>query len=148
MKKNNRSEALVSEKPFVLSVKVVIRDDTGRCLLIKRSMSSKWSPGKWELPGGKIDPGESFDEALLREVDEETGLKISLQRVAGSAEFELETKKVACIVMEGHIESGQFQLSSEHDDYAWVPARELPKMDLAEPFLVFAKKYIKAHTEI
>ena len=71
----------MSHKPFALSAKVVVRDEEGRCLLLKRSMSSKGNPGKWDLPGGKVDIGESFDQGLLREVAEETGLTISLQRV-------------------------------------------------------------------
>lgn len=58
-------------KPLSLSVKIVIRDDNSRFLLLKSSMSSKGNPGKWDLPGGKIDAGESFDEALHREVFEE-----------------------------------------------------------------------------
>ena len=53
-------------KPLKLSVKIVVRDDAGRCLLLRRSLSSKGNPGKWDFPGGKIDPGESFDEALVR----------------------------------------------------------------------------------
>jgi len=65
-------------KPFRLSMKVVILDDMGRILLIQRSMGSRGNPGKWDFPGGKVDQGETFDEALLREVFEETKLKISL----------------------------------------------------------------------
>ncbi len=42
-------------KPFALSTKVVIRDDAGRCLLLKRALSSKGNPGKWEFPGGKAE---------------------------------------------------------------------------------------------
>lgn len=43
----------MSHKPFALSAKVVVRDEEGRCLLLKRSMSSKGNPGKWDLPGGR-----------------------------------------------------------------------------------------------
>ena len=53
-------------KPLRLSVKIVVRDDAGRCLLLKRSLTSKGNPGKWEFPGGKIDPGESFDRPWSR----------------------------------------------------------------------------------
>jgi 8-oxo-dGTP diphosphatase len=67
----------MKEKPYGLSVKMVLRDDNGRCLLLKRSMNSKWYAGKWEFPGGKVDPGENFGDALLREVFEETGLRIT-----------------------------------------------------------------------
>ena len=128
-------------KPLVLSVKVVIRDASGRCLLLKRSLRSKGNPGKWDLPGGKVDPGESFDQGLLREVTEETGLTISIQRVGGVAESESPTNKVVYLILEGRLESGQVQLSSEHDEYVWVNRWELPKMELADQFRAFAQAY-------
>lgn len=56
----------MSYKPFALSAKVVIRDKEGRCLLLKRSMSSKGNPGKWDLPGGKVDAGQNLEQELLR----------------------------------------------------------------------------------
>lgn len=132
----------MSTKPFALSIKVVIHDDdAGRCLLLKRSPNSKGSPGKWEFPGGKVESGENFDAALLREVAEETGLTISLQHVVGSAEYELPSRKVAYLILDARVESGQVRLSSEHDDYAWVAPEELATMDLVEQFHPFAQAY-------
>lgn len=131
----------MSGKPFALSIKVAIRDKAGRCLLLRRSPSSKGNPGKWEFPGGKVESGENFDVALLREVAEETGLTISLQRVAGATEYELPDRKVAYLILEGHLEAGQVRLSSEHDDYAWVTLDRLPTMDLVEQFRPFAQTY-------
>jgi len=128
-------------KPLVLSVKVVIRDASGRCLLLKRSLRSKGNPGKWDLPGGKVDPGENFTQGILREVAEETGLTISIQRVGGVAESESPTNKVVYLILEGRLESGQVQLSSEHDEYVWVNRWELPKMELADQFRAFAQAY-------
>jgi len=133
-------------KPLALSVKVMVHDKSGRCLLLKRSLNSKGNPGKWDLPGGKVDPGESFDQGLLREVTEETGLRISLQHVAGVAESELPTRKVVYLILEGCLESGQVRLSSEHDEYIWVNRQELPRIELAEQFQAFARAY--SQTEV
>lgn len=128
-------------KPLALSVKVVVRDASGRCLLLKRSLRSKGNPGKWDLPGGKVDPGENFTQGILREVAEETGLTISIQRVGGVAESESPTNKVVYLILEGRLESGQIQLSSEHDEYVWVNRWELPKIELADQFRAFAQAY-------
>ena len=56
------------------------------CLLLKRSRSPKGNPGKWRFPGGKIDPGESFDEALLREVAKERHSKVGRAKHPALAE--------------------------------------------------------------
>lgn len=131
------------QKPFRLSAKVVIHDDSGRCLLLKRSLSSKGNPGKWDLPGGKVDSGESFEQALLREVTEETGLSISIGRVLGAAESESPTARVAYLILEGHLESGEVCLSSEHDAHIWVQRSDLATIDLADQF----RKFVQAHSQ-
>jgi len=53
-------------KPFALCVRLILFDQHGHILVLRRSPQSKTNPGKWELPGGKIDAGEGFDEALKR----------------------------------------------------------------------------------
>ena len=138
---NSASKGEKMHKPFGLSVKVVLHDDSGRCLLLKRSLSSKGNPGKWDLPGGKVDVGENFEQGLLREVAEETGVTISVQRVLGAAESELPTRRVAYLILEGCVESGQVRLSSEHDDFAWVDRQDLARVDIAEQFRPFLKVY-------
>ena len=70
-------------KPFALAVRLILFNEAGEVLLLQRSRSSKTNPGRWELPGGKIDPGEQFDAALRREMLEETGLVVSLTHVPG-----------------------------------------------------------------
>ena len=60
-------EMLLSEHVFVQAAGGVVVDGTGRLLAIKRL-------GKWDLPKGKVDPGEGIEEAALREVNEECGL--------------------------------------------------------------------------
>jgi 8-oxo-dGTP diphosphatase len=137
------SEIIMSEKPWRLSVKVLIRDDVGRCLLLKRSMNSKGNPGRWEPPGGKIDPRESFDTALLREVAEETGLTVSIQHVAGTAESELPKIRVVHLILEGKMESGQLRLSDEHTAHTWIRPQEFSKLDLTDWFGPFAAEYSK-----
>jgi 8-oxo-dGTP diphosphatase len=129
----------MTAKPFVLSVKVVIQDARGRFLVLRRSARSKVNPGKWEFPGGKIDPGEAFDAALLREVEEETGLSILLRRVLGTTEYELPDRKVAYLIMEGGTISEQVRLSPEHEKFAWVERRNLAEMEFPSEFQTFSK---------
>jgi 8-oxo-dGTP diphosphatase len=130
-------------KPWRLSVKILIFDSDKNFLLLKRSLNSKGNPGRWEPPGGKIDPGESFDTAILREVAEETGLITSIQHVAGTAESELPKLKIIHLILEGKLESGQVHLSDEHTDFAWVNLEKLKSLDLADWFIPFTLEYSK-----
>ncbi len=131
----------MSGKPYVLSVKVLICDDRGRCLLLRRAAISKNNAGKWDLPGGKVNPGEAVDAALVREVAEECGVAISVDRVLGATESETPTKKVVYVIFGGRRLSGDVRLSEEHDDYQWVTARDLTALDLCEQFRPFARAY-------
>ena len=134
----------MGKKPYAFSVKVVIRDRRGRWLLLRRSLSSRGNPGKWDFPGGKADPGEGFEETLLREVREETGLAISLRGVAGAAESESPTKRIAYLFMEARHKAGRVRLSSEHSEFAWVPSASVPRLDMAPQFRAFAARHARA----
>ncbi|MDO5836954.1 MAG: NUDIX domain-containing protein [Methanobacterium sp.] len=117
---------------FGLSVRVFLVNDEGKILILKRSTDSKTNPGKWELPGGKVDQGESFDQALIREVHEETQLKISLEHVVGVSEQNLHLIRAVHIIMSGKIVEGELNLSSEHEGFAWVFFENLPEYELAD----------------
>ena len=63
-------------------VGAVIKDDRGRLLLIKRGHAP--GAGLWSLPGGRIEPGETDAEALVREMCEETGLVVEVGQLIGT----------------------------------------------------------------
>ncbi|MBN1394183.1 MAG: NUDIX domain-containing protein [Pirellulales bacterium] len=130
-------------KPFALAVKALVADERGRILAIRRSAESNQFGGNWDLPGGKVDPGESFDAALLREAAEETGLDIALTGVAGAIEYECPTVRLAVLFMEAEARSGQVRLSGEHDDYAWVERSELPEAGFAGQLREFVLDYCR-----
>jgi ADP-ribose pyrophosphatase YjhB (NUDIX family) len=71
--------AVVGRRLLLLpGVSAIIRDETERVLFIRRA-----DDGRWGLPAGAVDPGESPGEAIVREVREETGLVVRAARVAG-----------------------------------------------------------------
>jgi 8-oxo-dGTP diphosphatase len=66
-------------------VGAVIRDEAGRMLMILRGHEP--AKGLWSIPGGRIEPGESDEQAVIREVREETGLGVTCGRLLGTAEL-------------------------------------------------------------
>ena len=135
--------SMSTAKPFGLAVKAIVSDEQGRILLIRRSLESKNFKHKWDLPGGKVDPGESFDQALLREVEEETGLVVAITGVAGATEFEMAAVRVAVLILEVRSTGGTVRLSSEHDQFAWAPRAEVAGMDLSEQLRSFLIDYCR-----
>jgi 8-oxo-dGTP diphosphatase len=65
-------------------VGAIVKDDAGRLLLIQRGHEPE--TGRWSLPGGRIEPGESDSQAVVRETREETGLQVTCGALVGSAE--------------------------------------------------------------
>jgi ADP-ribose pyrophosphatase YjhB (NUDIX family) len=68
----------------VACVGAVVRDDRGRLLLVRRGTEP--AKGRWSVPGGRIEPGETAIEAVVRELVEETGLRVVVTGVAGNVE--------------------------------------------------------------
>lgn len=125
---------IMPDAPFYLAVSALIRNTEGRVLLLKRAFDDEINPGKWDLPGGKPDPGETFDQALVREVSEEAGLRVALRHVAGAGELILPAKKIAYLILECDADATPIRLSPEHEEYAWVDPAEAAGLDLAEQF--------------
>jgi len=117
---------------YGLAVRVLLTDQDGKILILKRSTDSKTNPGKWELPGGKVNQNESFDHALIREVYEETNLKIALEHVVGASEQNLHIIRAVHIIMSGKIIEDDLNLSNEHEGYAWVFIETLSDYELAD----------------
>ena len=131
----------MAAKPFALSVKALIHDGQGQFLIIRRSPASKNNAGKWDFPGGKIDSAESFDAALVREIAEEVGLTVVLERVVGAAESDLPDRRVVYLLLRARVDGGDFRLSEEHDEFAWMTPSELATAELCPQFLEFVREF-------
>jgi|ERR1041385_2555465 8-oxo-dGTP diphosphatase len=128
-------------KPVVLAVKAVIYDEQRRCLLIRRSAHNRNFVRCWEWPGGKVDAGEDYATAVLRESREETGLEIEITGLAGATQFEMPKANVVLLCMEARVAGGELKLSEEHDDFTWIPLNELSRLSLADQVKDFMFDY-------
>ena len=81
--------------------------------------------GLWEFPGGKIDGGEAPSAALVRELEEELGVAVSVERPLTFAVHEEPGLRVLLLFYAAHIVSGKPQ-GHEGQAVEWVPVAELP----------------------
>ncbi len=132
-------------KPFSLAVKAVVFNEGGQCLLLRRSAANRNFVGCWEWPGGKVDPGEDFATAVLRETREETGLAVEITGLAGATSFETPKFNVVLLCMEVRITGGEIALSHEHDAWEWAPLAELGSRMLFEGVRQFMLDYAARH---
>jgi ADP-ribose pyrophosphatase YjhB (NUDIX family) len=96
--------------------------ENGRVLLVHRPRYDDWS-----LPKGKLEAGESWEQAALREVEEETGVECELGAYAGTARYEVAgaPKEVRYYLM---TPAGRARAQNEVDEVRWVPLAEAPEL--------------------
>jgi ADP-ribose pyrophosphatase YjhB (NUDIX family) len=112
-------------------VGAVIEDERGRLLLIKRGHAP--GAGLWSLPGGRIEPGETDAQALVREMREETGLLVEAGRLIGTVQRPAGDGDVFDIRdYEARVAGGTLRASDDAADARWVPAAELGSLPLTD----------------
>jgi 8-oxo-dGTP diphosphatase len=105
---------------------VVVRD--GKALLVKRGHEPR--KGEWSLPGGRVELGESLEDAARREIKEETGLDVEIgplvevfdrvHRLDGRIRYHFVIVDYLCVAPEGDARAGD-----DADDVVWATADEL-----------------------
>jgi len=110
----------------------IVRD--GRVLAARRTTPAS-AAGRWEFPGGKVEPGETDAESLVRELLEELGVRVTVDRwLAGEQPI---ADKYVLRVAVARTEDGELT-PTEHDLVRWLAADELDDVDWLDsdrPFL-------------
>lgn len=121
---------------ITLGCSAVIFDTTRQKILLTRRTDN----GRWCLPGGRVDPGESVTEACIREALEETGLEVRIDRLIGvysTPDLILEyADGERCQIVALHFETsvigGSLTLSNETTEYGYFSLEEIAAMDVME----------------
>lgn len=122
-------------RTIIVSRCFIIRD--GKLLAIQRATTDQHNPSLWEVPGGKLDEGQSLDHALEREAIEETGFLV--RPIDTTAHFEskvLGKNSIYCgmpyvaLFSLCTIVGGTLKLSNEHKAFKWCTYDELMELNL------------------
>lgn len=113
-------------RPDVFVAAAVLERDGCICIA-RRARGDAWD-GHWEFPGGKLEPGETFAGALVRELDEELGIGITVGAPLVTA-FHLGERRIAISAFRACWTRGSLTLSV-HDRIEWVAVAELRRYRL------------------
>jgi len=115
----------------VTLVVAALVEDGGGLLLARRKPGGD-AGGLWELPGGKVERGESPDEAIHREIFEELGLGLTLRGGARSYDYLLRGRRFRFLVFPARLDAGEVRLEA-HDECRRFERDSLP-WELLAPF--------------
>ncbi len=113
---------------MVVVTAAIVFDGSGRVLAGRRPAGKKLG-GMWEFPGGKVDPGETPEEALVRELREELGVASRVGRWLAETTHRYDFGEIRLLAYETFLDSVDFQKNA-HDELRWVSLQDLESLDL------------------
>ena len=117
------------DKHIIEVVGAIIKD--GDKYLVGQRAAHKSQGGLWEFMGGKIEPGETPEQALARECREELDLEIENERIIDSVVHEYPEKTIRLTLIECTPRVGSIPRPNEHQSIRWVTREEMLEMDFA-----------------
>lgn len=119
------------KRDYGLTMRGIIKNSDGEILILKRHPKSRTDPDTWELPGGKMEEGEFFDDALVREIKEETNLDSKVGDLAIAIQHDYPYKRTVQMIMYLDDVEGEFKISDEHTDGKYASIDEIRTLTLS-----------------
>ena len=115
---------------YGLTMRGIIKNSAGEILILKRHPKSRTDPDMWELPGGKLEAGEYFDEGLVREIKEETNLDCEVGDFAIAIQHDYPHKRTVQLILYLDDIKGEFKISDEHTEGKYASIDEIKTLKL------------------
>jgi 8-oxo-dGTP diphosphatase len=122
----------------IVTAAVIEKD--GKILIARRKKGDQLE-NKWEFPGGKLEPGESPQDGLKRELREEFGVEADVGGYIGSSRFTYRHLAIELLAYRVIRVSGDFEVK-DHEEIRWVPPEDLDSYDFSEADLPIVQKIL------
>lgn len=119
------------DRPYGLTVRGIIKNNANEILIVKRHPKSRTDPEMWELPGGKVEKGEFFADALVREIKEETNLDVKVGDFAEAVQNDYMHKRTVQVMMYLDDVKGEVKISDEHTDWMWADLEKIKDLEIS-----------------
>jgi 8-oxo-dGTP diphosphatase len=116
---------------YGLTMRGIIKNDDNEILILKRQPKSKTDPEMWELPGGKVEKGEHFTTALVREIKEETNLDADVGDFCEAVQNDYMHKRTVQVIMYLENIKGEVKISDEHTDWMWAGLEKIKSLEIS-----------------
>ncbi len=123
---------------------VIVHD--GMLLIAKRKPTARL-PNLWELPGGKVEPNETPEECLIREIKEEFDIHITVGEYLGSNIHTYDFGTIELMAYRADWDEGDLILK-DHEEIRWVFTHELDQFDFAPADIPFVDKLRRGEIDI
>ena len=130
-----------NDRKQIQVVAAIIHDAEGRIFATQRGYG-EWKD-YWEFPGGKMEPGESPEEALRREIWEELVTHIAVERLVETVEWDYPQFHLTMHCFLCRVESGRLELK-EHEAARWLEKEEFGSVDWLPADRAVVEKLSKA----
>lgn len=133
-------------KVFTAMKAFIVHD--GKVLLLRESTkyADGANAGKFDVVGGRVKPGQRFDESLLREIQEETAMKVTVGRPFFVNEWRPvvrgEQWQIIATFFECFADSDIVTLSEDHEEYIWIDPKDYKKYDLIDNLIPAFASYL------
>ena len=110
-----------------VTARSLVFNDQGQILIVKRSSTDPYHAGTWDLPGGRLEPGEDVTGAVKRETQEEVGIGLREPKlIFATSDMRGDVTKTWVFYSEEvPPQWDSVELSDEHDEYKWIYPHEL-----------------------